>query len=241
MALPIRKGHMDSQGKGNAMKLYKKSDLNLDASGLLVSKDGDIILPDINIVNQANELDTLIQQHEYLSMQPEATPMPSLDGFHRMSIKDNSRGWFEVKTPTLDAERDKAMAIMDEIDGQIKADTANQMLDKFAALIEFVDGDAVIDCGNELYCFDTPMLGNVLELTKEDVLDVIATIADFDGIHKVNDDDDKDENEDSQIPHVVVVPATEENLDKIEEFFGELLDSDDEDLSVSDDEDTTEE
>lgn len=190
MVPPIIKGHMDSQGKGNAMKLYKKSDLNLDASGLLVSKNGDIILPDIRIVNQANELDTLAQQHEYLAMQPEATPMPSLDGFQRMSIKDKIRGRFEVKTPVLNAELDKAMAIMDEIDGQVKAGAANQMLDKFADLIEFVDGDAVIDCGNELYCFDTPMLGNVLKLTKEDVLEVIAVIADFDGV--VNKDADKD-------------------------------------------------
>lgn len=193
MALPIRKGHMDSQRKGNAMKLYKKSDLTLDASGLLVSKDGDIILPDIRIVDQANELDTMIQQHEYLAAQPEATPMPSLDGFQRMSIKDKSRGWFEVKTPTLDAEFDKAMTIMDEIDGQVKASAANQMLDKFAALIEFVDGDSVIDCGNQLYCFDTPMIGNVLELTKQNVLEIIAFITDFDGVTGLNADNIDDE------------------------------------------------
>lgn len=190
MTLPISKGHIDSQRKGNTMKLYKKSDLTLDASGLLVSKDGDIILPDIRIVDQANELDTMIQQHEYLAAQPEATPMPSLDGFQRMSIKDKSRGWFEVKTPLLDAEFDKAMAIMDEIDGQVKASAANQMLDKFAALIEFVDSDSVIDCGDQLYCFDTPMIGSVLELTKEEILEIIAVIADFDGI--VNKDKDAD-------------------------------------------------
>ena len=222
------------------MKLYKKSDLSIN-NGLLVSKDGDIVLPDIKIVNQANELELLIQQYAYLADQPEATPMPSLDGFERASIKDGIKGWFSVKTPTLDKKFDEAMAIMDEIDGQAKAERANKMLDAFADLIEFVEGDSVIDCGNELYCFDTPVLGNVLELTKDDILDYIAGLNDFDGIHKVDDDDDKDEDKDNQISHVIAVPATEENLDKIKEFFGELLDSDDGDLSVSDDEDTTEE
>lgn len=162
------------------MKLYKKSDLTLDASGLLVTKDGDIVLPDIRIVDQANELETQLQMAEYLKAQPEATPMPTLDGFRRASIKDGSHGWFEVKTPTLDAELDKAMAIMDEIDGQSKANTANSMLKGFEALIEFVDGDSVIDCGNELYGFDTPLLGSVLELTKADVIDAIRFLCKLD-------------------------------------------------------------
>lgn len=219
------------------MKLYKKSDLSLTNNGLLVSKDGDIVLPDIKIVNQANELDLLAQQSEYLASQPEATPMPSLDGFERMSIKDGVKGYFHVKTPTLDQKFDEAMAIMDEIDGQNKAEHANRMLDAFVDFIEFVASDSVIDCGNELYCFDTPMIGNVLELTKDDVIEIIATINDFDGVRKNEDE-----------AHVMAVPATEENLNKIKEFFNGLSVSDfndedttEESVSDSDDEDTTEE
>lgn len=154
------------------MKMYKKSDLTIN-NGLLVSKDGDIVLPDINIVTQANELETVLQQSEYIAAQPEATPMPSLDGFKRISIKD-SKVKFTTATPLLDSKQAEAMAIMDELDDVMLADKANEMLSMYGELIDFVDSDFVVDCGDQLYRFDTPLLGSVLELTKEDVVDVIA-------------------------------------------------------------------
>lgn len=154
------------------MKMYKKSDLTIN-DGFLVSKDGDIILPDINIVNQANELETVLQQSEYIAAQPEATPMPSLDGFKRVSIKD-SKTKFTTATPLLDGKQAEAMAIMNELDDVMLVEKANEMLSMYGELIDFVDNDFVVDCGDSLYRFDTPLLGSVLELTKEDVVDVIA-------------------------------------------------------------------
>lgn len=155
------------------MKMYKKSDLTLN-HGLLVSKDGDIILPDIRIVDQANRLETLAQQSAYLMTQPEATPMPSLDGFKRVSIKDDDGVKFTATTPLMDQKAKEAMAIMDELDDVATVKQANNMLHEFAALLEFVGNDFVIDCGNELYCFDTPTIGNVLELTDKEVTNAIA-------------------------------------------------------------------
>lgn len=166
------------------MKMYKKSELNLN-NGLLVSKDGDIVMPDICIVNQANYLETLLQETEYLAKQPEATPMPSLDGFKRTSIKD-SKVKFTATTPLMDMKQHEAMAIMDELDDMLLAERANNMLDDFKDLIDFVDNDFVVDCGSDLYYFDTPMLGSVLELDKEGIVDVIAHVCGMnkDGITK---------------------------------------------------------
>lgn len=167
------------------MKMYKKSDLTL-TNGLLVSKDGDIILPSISIVDQANHLETLAQQSAYLMTQPEATPMPSLDGFKRVSIKDNDGVKFTATTPLMDQKTEEAMAIMDELDDLATVKQANNMLHEFAALLEFVGNDFVVDCGNELYCFDTPMIGSVLDLTKDDIVSVVASACGMaeDGITK---------------------------------------------------------
>ena len=154
------------------MKMYKKSDLTLN-HGLLVSTNGDIILPDINVVDQANQLETLAQKSAYLASQPEATPMPNLDGFERVSIRDN-KVKFNAVTPLMDKKTDEAMAIMGELDDIATVEKANGMLAEFAALLDFVERDFVIDCGHELYVFDTPMLGSVLELTKDDIVNVIA-------------------------------------------------------------------
>ena len=156
------------------MKLYKKSDLSI-TKGLIVANNGDIILPDPRIVKQINELETLAQQAMYLSKQPEATPMPSLDGFERMSIND-SKVKFRAVTPTMDEKAAEAMAIMDEMDDLVIVNKANELLDNFKELIEFVDQDFVIDCGDMLYCIDTPVLGSLLDLTKNDIVNVIATI-----------------------------------------------------------------
>lgn len=166
------------------MKMYKKSELTLN-NGLLVSKDGDIVMPDIRVVDQANYLETSLQKTEYLAKQPEATSMPSLDGFKRMSIKD-SKVKFTATTPLMDMKQQEAMAIMDELDDMLLVERANDMLDDFKDLIDFVDNDFVIDCGNELYYFDTPMLGSVLELDKEGIVDVIAHVCGMakDGITK---------------------------------------------------------
>lgn len=157
------------------MKMYKKSDLNL-TNGLLVSKDGDIVLPDIRIVDQANRLETMAQQSAYLMAQPEAMPMPSLDGFKRVSIKDNDGVKFTATTPLMDQKAKEAMAIMDELDDMATVEQANNMLHEFAALLEFVGNDFVVDCGNELYCFDTPVIGSVLDLTKDDIVNVVAYV-----------------------------------------------------------------
>lgn len=178
------------------MKMYKKSDLTI-IDGLLVCEEtGDVVAADVTLVRQANELETLSQKAEYLAKQPEATPMPSLDGFERKSIKDKliKGASFEATTPLLELEAAKAIAMMDEIDDVVVVDKANELLSKFDRLLEFVNSDHVIDTGLGIGVvkFDTPTLGNVLELTQRDITAAVARIVGLEGDDDCADCDDVD-------------------------------------------------
>lgn len=204
------------------MKMYKKSELTLN-HGLLVSKDGDIVLPDYRIVRQANALEDMVQETAYLMAQPEATPMPSLDGYKRVSIDDSETRKFTVDTPTMDAKAEEAMKLMDEIDDTATADKANSMIERFKPLLDFVSQDFVVDCGDQLYKFDTPVLGDVLKLTETDVVNAIAYVC---GMTEERDDD-------KPTCGMVAIPATKENLDKVMEFFASFSDKDDNDMKTN--------
>jgi hypothetical protein len=168
------------------MKMYKKSDLKL-VNGLLVTEDGEVVMPDVRVVRQANELETLWQKAEYLAKQPSAQPMPSLDGFKRKSIHDTD-ALFTVTTPLMDRKAEEAVALMDELDDMATCEKANALLSEFSALLRFVREDVVLGCGGEVpYLFDTPNLGSVLELTEQDLVDVIAEACGMEQMPKVDD------------------------------------------------------
>lgn len=209
------------------MKMYKKSDLNL-VNGMLVAESGDIVMPDLRIVKQANDFETIIQQAAFLEDQPEATPMPSLKGFERVSINDRE-DTFTASTPMLDKQAARTMAMMEELDDIDIVNKANKMVADFKLLIDFIANDYVIDCGGDIVMpFDTPVFGDVLKLTKDEVIAFIAHVC---GLCN-NDLCDACPNDDDEDKHprrgMVTVPATKENLDKIMEFFDEISKSDDE-------------
>lgn len=171
------------------MKMYNKSDLKL-VNGMLVSADGDIIMPDVRIVKQANSLETLSQKVAYLAAQPSATPMPSLDGFERKSINDDvvNGAKFMASTPRLDSQVAKTMMLMEELDDVNTVNEANRLLSRFAELLEFVNGECVIDRGGDAITkFDTPTLGSVLELTQKDITSVVALASGLEGDPDCND------------------------------------------------------
>lgn len=155
------------------MKMYNKSDLKL-VNGMLVNVGGDIVALDPKIIEQANELETLAQKVAFLAKQPDAAPMPSLDGFERESVDENKIK-FNVETPLLDLKAKESMYIMDELDDVKISKRANAMADSFKELISFVSDENVIDFGGVVTKFDMPTLGSILDLTIEDVTDVIAT------------------------------------------------------------------
>lgn len=160
------------------MKMYKKSDLTI-INGMLVSETGDIVFPGYDAVCEANELETLVQKAAYLAKQPSATPMPSLDGFERKT-ESKVDVKFTATTPTLDSKMAEAMDLMDELDDIETVNQANDMVAKFSELLRFVDTDYVVGSDGPIVPFDTPTLGNVLELTKEDVAEAIAFVCGMD-------------------------------------------------------------
>lgn len=172
---PAHKRPAENQDrKESTMKMYKKSELHI-VNGMIVSKKGDIIVPNRHVVYQANDLETVAQKVAYLAGQPSATPMPNLDGFERKSIKDSGVK-FVASTPVLDDKIEEAESIMEELDNVANIKKANDMVDDFSALIQFAKDDFVIDTEDHCSpgCFDMPTLGSILELTVEDITGVIA-------------------------------------------------------------------
>lgn len=227
------------------MKMYKKSNLSL-TNGMLVSAFGDIIIPDARVVKQANALETIAQKARFLAAQPEATPMPSLDGFKRESIKDEliKDVKFEAKTPALNFEAARAMTLMDELDDVEITNKANAMLDKFTELLAFAKNDFVIDCGgSDVIPFDTPTLGSILKLTQQDIIDAIAMVS---GLEKMRDEPDCENCDDEDCPHhpnydgIHVKEVDAEDMKKLLDIIGDEELIDEFNNMVDDDEDPQE-
>lgn len=215
------------------MKMYKKSDLNL-IDGMLVNADGDIVGVDREIVRQANELETINQKAAYLADQPAGTPMPSLDGFERVSVNDDviESMQFKAHTPVMDLEAMRTMALMDEIDDVDTVGKANELLAKFDKLIEFVNADYVIDCDIHVTKFDTPTLGSVLDLTKDVIAEVVGSAV---GLEKGSNCEECDDIDCPSNPaygqnkgKVKIKEMTEEEFDKLLDFLGDVENGDDE-------------
>jgi len=219
------------------MKMYKKSDLTLVNGMLVCESTGDIVIPDPRIVEQANELETLAQKTSYLTAQPAATPMPSLDGFERLSIKDKlvDGAQFEATTLLLDIEAAKTMKMMDELDDMHTVEAANMMLAKFTDLLSFVNSDFVVDTGSTIIIpFDMPTLGNVLELRQKDITKVIAYASGLTGDNDCADCDDTDcalhpDNDDPEFKFVKV--SSKEELEDLFDKMRSVFDNNDEDGS----------
>lgn len=173
------------------MKMYKKSELEL-VDGLLLAKDGTVVSPVGNVVRQANELDTLVQKAIYLQAQPEATPIPSLDGFERVS-NFNLKYKLTADTPTFDKRTEEAVKFMNELDDLSRVEVVNEFLEKYSELIRFADAEQVVCSEAEApEVFDTPTIGNPLELTPELIIKSVGIIH---GIAKVPDRFVEDEDE----------------------------------------------
>lgn len=197
------------------MKMYKKSELSL-VNGMLVSVTGDIVMPDPRVIGQANKLDTMLQEAEYLRSQPAASPMPSLDGFVRKSVKGD-KPMFNAITPTLDQKTDEAMAIMDELDDMTTVNKANEMLERFSTLLQFAKDDYVVDCGTgNIYFFDTPLLGSPLDYKDDDIVSAVAFIC---GLAPEDEGD---------IPHHDRITSDDMTDDEIDMLMGIIANHDEE-------------
>ena len=201
------------------MKMYKKSELTL-VNGMLVDKDMNVIGVDPNIVHEANALEILAQKTDYLMAQPPASPMPTLDGFERKSSKDTGVK-FNTTTPLMDAKAQETMALMDELDDVALADKANAMLDNFKHLIEFAKNDYVVSEDGIFSCtraFDMPTLGSILELTVEDICNVVAL-----AVGMKPDGAKADEDEGVKL-HSIAIPLNNvDTIEKLQDFLESVV------------------
>lgn len=157
-------------------KMYSKIDLTF-SNGYVIDDDHNVVcLPD-KVAEQLNELEEIFQKAEYLKTQDPASPMPSLDGFERESIRQTIV--IEASTPTLDAKVEEGMKIRDELRKMSNADTMNETISKYQEVFHFVQDDTFVE-GDKAVFIDTPKLGNPLNLKVHDLLDKLVEYVNLD-------------------------------------------------------------
>lgn len=169
------------------VKYMNKDKLQL-IDGMVCNKKGEVLGIDPEIVELYNELETKVQEKHYLDKQPEAQPMPSLDGFERKHSVGNV--WMPIvevaKTPVTDKRIEEAIAFAKEMGDVHKADVANETIAKYAKLFQFVEQDKIlVDTANIMNdAFDRYVLDDPLTMTKECLTDVIMFLVDIDAKEK---------------------------------------------------------
>jgi hypothetical protein len=140
--------------------------------------DGEIVSLPWAVCRQAQELDLMVQEFRYIKAQPAYSPEPSLEGFKRKSMLSElpKIDIHKIPTPTIDEAIVTSMKFMDEIDLFNDAKKVNETIERFGELVRFCDSDHVViaQCGDVRV--DTPILGNLLELSMDDVMGFISEI-----------------------------------------------------------------
>ena len=159
-------------------KLIKKSNLSFKF-GYIVDDDGNAYGIPADVFNQLNEIEELLQKKNYLEAQPEAQKAPSLDGFVRKSSFDLPN--IKSKTELLDAEIEKSLKLMDEIDVMHNTEIANRAIkERFAACVRWCCEDMILVDPNNAVRFDLYLLGDPLKIDEEKIMLAIAELADID-------------------------------------------------------------
>lgn len=151
-------------------KMYKKSDLKF-VDGYVLTEEHEVVALPSGIAEQINDLETFLQEMGYLSEQPEPTPAPSLEGFERESIVKTPH--IEVKTPELDKVEERNRRVLEELRDREATDAVNRVLDKYADTLVFLRGERFVE-GDKVVRVDTPIIGNILEITGDEMVNLIA-------------------------------------------------------------------
>lgn len=158
-------------------KLIKKSDLSFKF-GYIVDVDGNAYGIPADVFDQLNEIEELLQKKAYLEGQPEEQKAPSLDGFQRKSSFDLPN--IEAKTELLDAEIEKSLKLMDQIEVRHNIEVANRAInERYAACVRWCCEDMVLVDPNDAQRFDLYLLGNPLAIGEEEIMRAIADLADI--------------------------------------------------------------
>lgn len=150
-------------------KMYVKSSLRFE-NGYVLNVDDEVVALPYRVAEQLNQMETEIQQIAYLKEQPEAQPMPSLDGFERESIVKHAH--VTVETKHLDREMRRCTGLLNDLRKMADAEEANTKLAKYDRAIRFLHEDKFVE-GTEVVMIDTPTIGDPLTATSDDVIDML--------------------------------------------------------------------
>lgn len=166
------------------MKLISKDKLVMKQGRIVEVETNEIIGVPNEVHLLAAKLETAIQQADYLDQQAPFSPVPTLDGFKRKSIKDKGKWRIEPKpTPVHDQLAEQAEAFMDEADDMQRAGDLQHAVDGYAPLLEWLDAEEVpVAQHYNINVIDTPVLGDLLDLTSEQVIAHLERLVDG-GVH----------------------------------------------------------
>lgn len=151
-------------------KMYKKSDLKFE-NGYVLTQDDEVVALPPKVAEQFNDMETLLQQQEYLTEQGEAKPEPTLDGFERKSTVKHA--FVTVETKYLDAEVKRCEGLLHDIRQSQMAGWVNAVLDKYDELMVFMHEEKFVE-GDKVVQIDTPTIGDPLTAGPEEVIDRLA-------------------------------------------------------------------
>lgn len=155
-------------------KMYFKSELTYK-SGYILTEDNDVVALPNKVAKQLNEIETMIQKALYLASKPKACPEPTLDGF----VRNSERKVYKIKspaTPMLDRRAEDGAKILNEIRNKDKVSVVNDMIEANSELFAFLDSNEFVE-GDEVERLDLPTLGNPLDLSVENLSDMLIKIA----------------------------------------------------------------
>ena len=159
------------------MKLVKKENLKHEGAVLSLGK-GELVSLNSGLESQLNALETMRQKAEWAKANPKAelpTPRPA---FKRTHINEINLPYLETETPMADAEAEKALAFVKEIDKVNITEKVNKLIKEYAAIFAFVNADKVEVTEDFLTDLDTPIIGDVTKLTEADVMQILLDYAD---------------------------------------------------------------
>lgn len=151
-------------------KMYKKSDLKF-VDGYVLTEEHEVVALPSGIAEQINDLETLLQKMGYLSEQPEPAPVPNLEGFERESIVKTPH--IVAATPELDKVEERNRKVLAELRDREATDAVNRILDKYADALVFFRAERFVE-GDKVVLVDTPIIGDILKVTGNEMVDLIA-------------------------------------------------------------------
>ena len=158
------------------MKSYKKNKLNYK-NGYIMTKKSKVVGVDNEVVDLLNKLETDIQRAMYRKHNKVVLGnVVSLPEFERDTERAVAPD-IEIHTPNLDAEVEKSITTMKELDLVKAGKLIRDYLDGIDPLVQWVADDSIISCSQDTqHQFDLPFIGDPLELDLQCLTELVSMI-----------------------------------------------------------------